>query len=240
MTAQPKTTTKRTELDILLEFTNKWELGYDPDYYFITNFLVQNAKLMDRYGFLALATEPQHYTLNQYYIILVDYPKTQPLGFMAELGEIVEINFFLTLSTKFFKTKYTITNHNQYTLVTASVGMILKYYGNFKKFFRRSYRANVLLIKFVKNTIIKLIRKKKYVFILEGLNAKIFNLINTFNFLKKDTNMVYYLVRPKISYGRKIFKKIKPIKRKIQKKNHAAVATFKSNLVRFSKSNFKI
>jgi hypothetical protein len=176
---------------------------------------------------------------NYYFLILDKSLDSKEIDFL-DMGDIEEISFFLKLTTKFFKTKYTITNSELKTLVTASVGMILKYYGNFRKSFKRSYRANVLLIKFVKSTILKLIQKQKYIFIVEGFNSKLFKLINIFNFLKSNTNLMYFLVQPKLCFGRRIFRKIKSIKRKIQKKNAAAILMNKKYLKKFTTANYNI
>lgn len=215
-------------------------MDIEEDYLFMNLFMADLLKL-NRYHSPTKKKSPAYliFLSNYYFLILDKSLDSKEIDFL-DMGDIEEISFFLKLTTKFFKTKYTITNSELKTLVTASVGMILKYYGNFRKSFKRSYRANVLLIKFVKSTILKLIQKQKYIFIVEGFNSKLFKLINIFNFLKSNTNLMYFLVQPKLCFGRRIFRKIKSIKRKIQKKNAAAILMNKKYLKKFTTANYNI
>lgn len=201
-------------------------------------FLAENILLIDKYKNKTTTPDDTYYYLLRYYFLISNLFIGVGCKNPLEIIKPPKISFFLKLITKQFKTKYVMTSHYKYSLISASVGMILKYYGNFKKFFRRSYRANNLLIQFIKNTIIKFVRKSNYVFILEGLNSKIFTLINTFHFLSKQTNMKHYITQPKISYSKKIIKKIKCIKRKIQRKNNLNVQSVKVYLQKFNKYNY--
>jgi hypothetical protein len=157
--------------------------------------------------------------LISYYYYLIYYNKYFNVAKNNYIDIGADIDYFCLLSTKFFKTKYTVTDFQFLTVITASVGMILKYFGNFKKFFKKSYRANMLLVRFITNTILKYIRKKKYIFIVEGFNAKLFTYINMFNELGRSNPMQYYFIKPRFIFGDRRFKKIKSIKRKLQRKN---------------------
>jgi hypothetical protein len=151
-----------------------------------------------------------------------------------------DIDYFCILSTKFFRTKYTVTDFQFQTVITASIGMILKYFGQFKKFFKRSHRANMLLVKFIVNTIKKYIKKKKYIFISEGFNTKLFNYINLFTEISKSNPMQYYFIKPRFVFGQIKFKKIKSIKRKLQRKNLIKVTHTLTGLKKFNIHNYKI
>jgi len=231
---------RQEKFNLIKKFTSRWSYEFEEDEMFINMFIMDNLIFISKYPELYTQQPVRLSILAEYYYRLLKLPLELSEETFINIDVVKDLNFFLKLSTKYFKTKYTITNFDFVTLVTASVGMILKYYGNFRKSFKRSHRANVLLIKFVISTVMKLIRKQKYIFIIEGFNSKIFKLINLFNFLKKDTNLTYYLIQPKLIFGKRVFKKIKSIKRKIQKKNASSVKFHKSYLKKFNISSYTI
>ena len=152
----------------------------------------------------------------------------------------IPAHYFAILNTKTRKTKYTLLAADHSTILTTSVGVLLKKHQQFKKSLKYSYKAHTFLLKFVKNTFIKLIQQHPYVFILRGLNTKIFNLINLFNFLRSTSQMILYVVRPRISFSRPIFKKVKSIKRKLQRKNNVKVSATVSTLKNYLFKNFVV
>jgi len=178
--------------------------------------------------------------LISYYYYLIYYNKYFNVAKNNYIDIGADIDYFCLLSTKFFKTKYTVTDFQFLTVITASVGMILKYFGNFKKFFKKSYRANMLLVRFITNTILKYIRKKKYIFIVEGFNAKLFTYINMFNELGRSNPMQYYFIKPRFIFGDRRFKKIKSIKRKLQRKNLINLNSWHTRLKKFNLNNYKV
>ena len=115
--------------------------------------------------------------------------------------------------------KYTLTNIEGKTFVTTSVGVILKYFESYKKSIKKSIKAHTLILRFVKNTITKMVGQDGYVFVVRGMSLRLFKLINFFNFCQKMSRMVLYILQPQQLLKKAIGKKVKSIKRKLQKKN---------------------
>jgi hypothetical protein len=91
------------------------------------------------------------------------------------------IRYFLMLNTKREKISYNLSTDNNKTEVFLSIGMLLKYLETFKKSMKKSVKAHVMLIKFIKNTINRLLLGSFYIFVMRGLNFKIFKLLHLFS-----------------------------------------------------------
>lgn len=130
-----------------------------------------------------------------------------------------DIKFFLILNNKINKLKYSLLNSLSKTIVTMSLGILSNHFEQKKKSLKKSQKILVIFMKFLKKTITKIVKNKKYVFIINGLNKRIFKFINFFNFVKTKSNISIFFLKPLYAFGKRIFKKIKSIKRKLQKKN---------------------
>lgn len=159
--------------------------------------------------------------------------------FFVSIDLIKWTQFFLLFDNKFIKPKYTLKNFEEQTIITMSTGILIKYYNNPRKSTRKSLKSTLLLMRFIFNTIRKLIRKKPYVFIVRGLSKKLLKLINFFSSLK-NSNMVYYLLEPVQQNNRYIFKKIRSIKRKFQHKNMVRVKRIWKDLRSYKLNHYRI
>lgn len=72
---------------------------------------------------------------------------------------------------------------------------------------------------FIKRVVVRLLKKKKYIFIIRGLNRRVFQFVNFFNFSFNKSNLGVFIIKPNYSFNNNIFKKIKSIKRKFSQKN---------------------
>ena len=154
--------------------------------------------------------------LVKYYLELRTLGNTLLLRHPKILGPI---SYYLILNNKHLKVKYTLNDINGVTQTNVSIGGLLKYFGTYKKSLKKSVKAHLLLVRFIKNSLKSLIKNANYVFIMRGLNLKFFKFMSFYGFCKKNTNMVLYFIEPKISNNRVIGKKSKSIKKKFQKKN---------------------
>lgn len=150
------------------------------------------------------------------------------------------IKYNLILNNKFDKIKYNINTYDNITQIYISIGMLLKYLNTKKKSMKKSIKAHVMLLKFIKNTINRLVNNNNFLFILRGLNLKFFKLLNLFNFIKKNRYMILYFLDHRISHKTRNDKKLKAIKRKLQKKNLSKLnETFNFYKI-YSKSEFTL
>jgi hypothetical protein len=138
-------------------------------------------------------------------------------------------DYFLILNNKSQKIKYTLNDEYNLSIITISIGAVLSHFGKYKKLLKKSIKAYILLVRFIKNTILKIVKNKSYVFFFNGLNKRIFKLIDFMLFFKKSI-MGFYVLKPLFSYSKRIFKKIKSIKRKFQSKNTIKVAKTHSSI----------
>jgi hypothetical protein len=157
------------------------------------------------------------YLSDYYYTLSGELELTKNSKHYAMLNPTIK--YFLILKNNHDKMKYTVSSVDGRTFVTISVGIILKYFETYKKSIKKSIKAHTLILRFIKNTIIKLVRQDGYVFLLRGVNLRLFKLINFFNFCQKKSRMVLYVLQPQQRNKIDIGKKIKSIKRKLQKKN---------------------
>ena len=226
--------------DFFKNFYSKWDYSTVEDYLFINLFILDNLNYQLLKNKLSNKFPPFLQFLSRYYFYILDKPLFPQKEDFIDDDLIDTMDFFLLLSTKHSKTKYAVNNWAYETIISASIGMVLKYYGRFKKAFKRSYRANLLLIRFIRNTITRFIFKRKFIFIVDGFNSKLFSFIGMFIFIGQKTNMTYYLVKPKITFGLRKFKKIKAIKRKLQRKNASNISRWTSHLKKYEFKNYKI
>lgn len=226
---------------LIKHFSKKWAYSQVPDNIFISSFIADFYNgFLKNFNRKRNPAERGRNFIPRYYFHILDYPLSiLPQNYDVN-GISPQIDYILTLGTKHNKTKYTLATLYYTSLITASVGMVLKYYGNFRKSFKKSYRANMLLVTFIRNTILKFVRKRGYIFIADGFNAKLFSFIAMFTTITQKTNMHFYLIKPRILFGQRIFKKIKSIKRKIQRKNTAALNTWLVSLKKYNKNNYKV
>lgn len=157
------------------------------------------------------------YLIHYYYTLSGDYNLKKNLTNPTYAQPAIK--YFLILKNNQDKMKYTLTNLEGRTFVTISVGIILKYFESYKKSIKKSIKAHALILRFIKNTITKMVRQDGYVFIVRGMSLRLFKLINFFNFCQKMSKMVLYILQPEQLLKKAIGKKVKSIKRKLQKKN---------------------
>lgn len=150
------------------------------------------------------------------------------------------LKYFLILRNNQDKMKYSLTNLEGQTYVTMSIGIILKYFETFKKSIKKSIKAHTLMLRFIKNTITKMVRQDGYIFIVRGVSLRLFKLINFFNFCKKSSKMSLYVLQPKHIFKKTIGKKVKSIKRKLQKKNFKKININFQISKKINKGNFII
>lgn len=162
-------------------------------------------------------TASLEYLINYYYVLSGDYNLKRNLT--NPTCAQPAIKYFLILKNNQDKMKYTLTNIEGKTFVTTSVGVILKYFESYKKSIKKSIKAHTLILRFVKNTITKMVGQDGYVFVVRGMSLRLFKLINFFNFCQKMSRMVLYILQPQQLLKKAIGKKVKSIKRKLQKKN---------------------
>lgn len=176
------------------------------------------------------------------YYICVYYLHTSNTSKLLNLKKKIkkDLSFFLILTNKIHKLKYTLLNEVQETIITMSLGMISGYFEQKQKSLKKSSKMFVVFIKFIKKTLLKIVKKKKYIFILRGLNKRIFKFLNFFNFTFKNSTMGVFILKPLYSFNKIIFKKIKSIKRKLQKKNVLKINDIYKNLRFHSIKNFTI
>jgi hypothetical protein len=139
--------------------------------------------------------------------------------FYKNLTNSENINFFLIISNKSVKLKFTVMNSDQNTLLTLTLGIISKYMKQDKKVLKKSYKTFISFSNFIKKVVINLIKKQKYICLVKGLNKRVFQFINFFNFTFIKSNMCLFFINPLYSFNKSIFKKIKSIKRKFSQKN---------------------
>jgi len=148
----------------------------------------------------------------------------------ANLTNINNLNFFLIISNKNVKLKFTAMNSEQQTLLTLTLGIISKYMKQDKKVLKKSYKTFVAFSNFIKKVVLNLIKKQKYICIIKGLNRRIFQFVNFFNFSFNKSNMGLFILKPLYSFNKSIFKKIKSIKRKFSQKNTIRVSKIYKSL----------
>ena len=148
----------------------------------------------------------------------------------ANLTNINNLNFFLIISNKNVKLKFTAMNSEQQTLLTLTLGIISKYMKQDKKVLKKSYKTVVAFSNFIKKVVLNLIKKQKYICIIKGLNRRIFQFVNFFNFSFNKSNMGLFILKPLYSFNKSIFKKIKSIKRKFSQKNTIRVSKIYKSL----------
>lgn len=135
------------------------------------------------------------------------------------LSNIENLEYFLIISNNSVKLKFTLVGDDDHTILTLTLGTISKYMGQEKKSLKKSHKTFVSFTNFIKRIVTSLLKKKKYIFMVKGLNKRVFQLINFFNFIFNKSNMVLFIIKPMYCFNKSIFKKLKSIKRKFQEKN---------------------
>jgi len=140
-------------------------------------------------------------------------------NYCYNINNIEDLEYFLIISNNKPKLKFTIMGGEQNTILTLTLGLISKYMDQKKKSLKKSHKTLVSFFNFINRVVINLLKKKKYIFMIKGLNKRIFQFINFFHFSFNRSNMVLFIIKPMYCFNKSIFKKIKSIKRKFQQKN---------------------
>jgi hypothetical protein len=198
--------------------------------------LLHKNRIFDERGFKNPETTVLKYISNYY----SNYVYRELVRITMKLMVPGHIKYYLILNNKHEKIKYTINNWGGTTEVTMSAGVLLKNLGSFKKSMKKSIKAHILFVKFIRNTITRLIKKNAYIFVVRGLNLRFFKLVNLLNFAKMSSNISLYFLDPKISQKKAFKKRVKSIKRKLQKKNLTKINELFTFYKTFTKSELKI
>jgi hypothetical protein len=146
------------------------------------------------------------------------------------LSNIENLEYFLIISNNSVKLKFTLIGDDDHTILTLTLGTISKYMDQEKKSLKKSHKTFVAFTNFIKRIVTSLLKKKKYIFMIKGLNKRVFQLINFFNFIFNKSNMVLFIIKPMYCFNKSIFKKLKSIKRKFQEKNTVRIGKIHHSL----------
>jgi hypothetical protein len=146
------------------------------------------------------------------------------------LSNIENLEYFLIISNNSVKLKFTLIGNDDHTILTLTLGTISKYMDQEKKSLKKSHKTFVAFTNFIKRIVTSLLKKKKYIFMIKGLNKRVFQLINFFNFIFNKSNMVLFIIKPMYCFNKSIFKKLKSIKRKFQEKNTVRIGKIHHSL----------
>lgn len=146
------------------------------------------------------------------------------------LSNIENLEYFLIISNNSVKLKFTLIGNDDHTILTLTLGTISKYMDQEKKSLKKSHKTFVAFTNFIKRIVTSLLKKKKYIFMVKGLNKRVFQLINFFNFIFNKSNMVLFIIKPMYCFNKSIFKKLKSIKRKFQEKNTVRIGKIHHSL----------
>lgn len=181
-------------------------------------------KYNKKYNFLGsmLRTHLYFYNISE---VIIDKTNQHQI-----LSNIENLKYFLIISNNSVKLKFTLIGDDDHTILTLTLGTISKYMDQEKKSLKKSHKTFVAFTNFIKRIVTSLLKKKKYIFMIKGLNKRVFQLINFFNFIFNKSNMVLFIIKPMYCFNKSIFKKLKSIKRKFQEKNTVRIGKIHHSL----------
>lgn len=128
------------------------------------------------------------------------------------------IKFYLMININKKQIYFNLLDQFRKLKLTISIGSVLAHHKIYKKKFKKSVKAHILLLNVLQIILKKFVREDFYIINLIGINYKLNKLMLLFDKTLYIKNLIYMYIEPKQKFSPLKTKKIKSIKKRLKKK----------------------